>query len=58
MSNDWQDAYHDLGREMDAMERAERSMERQMDKLIYENRALKTEIEELKLEILRLGGQP
>lgn len=31
-----------------------RMMERQMDKLIYENRSLRNEIEELKLELLRM----
>jgi hypothetical protein len=34
--SDWQDAYYDLGREMDAAERGMFSMERQMDRMIQE----------------------
>src|SRR5262245_39011289 len=53
------DSYYHLSqvqRELDDMERGAASMDRQMDKLIYENRTLKTEIDELKLEIVRLQG--
>lgn len=47
-----------LQREIDDQERGYASMERQMDKLIFENRDLEQQIEELKLEIIRLGGTP
>jgi predicted nucleic acid-binding Zn-ribbon protein len=52
--------YHadQLVKELDGAERAYAGLERQMDKLIYENRDLRREIEELKLEIIRLGGKP
>ena len=52
--------YHlrEIERELEGAERAYAGMERQMDKLIYENRALQQQIEELKLEIVRLGGKP
>ena len=51
-----------IQRQMDDYERGAEMMERQMDKLIYENGNLRREVEELKLEIARLksgtGGHP
>ena len=52
--------YHmnELRREMNDYERGAEMMERQMDKLIYENRDLRNRIQELELELLKVheGG--